>query len=160
MASPIPDAPVKTLQDSEHNTPEPSTIHQTSALGENQDPSDQSAPMEEQSLEVDLAISLLKEIMQHIAEAQVCLDDLQTFKSGIKSLARTLQAETTAVQTENNALRAEMTAVQTENTTLRADVTAVQTENITLKTEMTAVRADMTALRTIVTELTTRLATR
>ena len=60
-----------------------------------------------------MVIKLLKEIMQHIAEAQACLDDLQTFQSGFKSLARALRAEMTAVKIENNVLRADMTALQT-----------------------------------------------
>ena len=172
MASPQPDVPVDTLQDSKHGTPEhsapqPSTIHQTSAPAENQDPSNQRPPMEEQSLDPNMVIRLLKEIMQKMREAQAYLNELLTFKSDIKSLARGLQAELSAVRIENNYLAGEMTAVQAEKTTLRNEMSAVQNENTTMRADLTAVqsentamRADMTAIQTNVAALTARLATR
>ena len=151
MASPQPDAPVGTLPDSEHSTleasmPEPSRI-QTSAPEERQDSSNQRTSIDEQSLDPDMVIGLLKEIMQKMREAQACLDELLTFKSDIKRLARGLQAELSAVQNENTTLRSEMTAVQIENATLRNEMSAVQAENNTLRAGMTAVQAENTAMR-------------
>ena len=146
MASPNADAPFATLPDAEHNTLEPDTIYQTSALEEDLDPSDRRSPIEEPPIDFDLALKLLKQVIQLFTESQARSEDRQTFQSGIRALVRTWVGELAAARTENTALRAEMSAVRAENNTLRAEMTAVQTENANTRAHLADLEANVTTL--------------